>query len=281
VGTKIQLFVDDGGMAGDDFEQKMADLRTVFLWIREHKLSLSTQKMKFFMTEATFAGNRVGPEGIKPDLTKLTAIIDWDAPHDLLNLKSFLGLCGHFRSLIKDYARIAQPLTDLERLARVGGAGSKGEWRRRMRAVELRKEWTPRHQVVFVKLKAALTSEPVLRGPVFDRRPFVITTDGSKEGFGGMMCQRFETVLPDGKVVSRLHPIGFVSKRTSLAEERYKPYLLEFAALKYALDKFCDTTYGFPIKIETDCQALRDTVMSTNLLTTHARWLEAVMGHDI
>jgi hypothetical protein len=31
VGTKIQLFVDDGGMAGDNFEQKMDDLRTVFL----------------------------------------------------------------------------------------------------------------------------------------------------------------------------------------------------------------------------------------------------------
>ncbi|KAJ6590222.1 hypothetical protein B0H10DRAFT_2233705 [Mycena sp. CBHHK59/15] len=42
-------------------------------------------------------GNRVGPDGIKPDLTKLTAIVDWDTPHDLLNLKSFLGLCGHFR----------------------------------------------------------------------------------------------------------------------------------------------------------------------------------------
>jgi hypothetical protein len=87
--------------------------------------------------------------------------------------------------------------------------------------------------------------------------------------------------MPGGKVVSHLHPIGFASKRTSLAEERYKPYLLEFAALKYSLDKFADTMYGFPIEVETDCQALRDTVMSTNLSTTHARWLEAVMGHDI
>jgi hypothetical protein len=87
--------------------------------------------------------------------------------------------------------------------------------------------------------------------------------------------------MPDGRVVSRLHPIGFASKRTLLAEERYKPYLLEFAALKYSLDKFADTTYGFPIEVETDCQALWDTVMSTNLSTTHVRWLEAVMGHDI
>jgi hypothetical protein len=271
VGTKIQLFVDDGGMAGDDFRAKMDDLRTVFLRVREHKLSLSASKMQFFMTEATFAGNRVGPEGIKPDLTKLTAIVDWETPHDLLNLKSFLGLCGHFHGLIKNYARIAQPLTDLERLAKVGGAGSKGEWRRCMRAVELRRQWGEKQQVVFVKLKAALTSEPVLRGPVFNGRPFIVTTDGSKEGFGGMLCQRFDTVMLDGRTVNRLHPIGFASKRTSLAEERYKPYLLEFAALKYSLDKFADTMYGFPIEIETDCQALRDTVMSTNLSTTHAR----------
>jgi hypothetical protein len=212
VGTKIQLFVDDGGMAGDNFEEKMADLRTVFLRIQEHRLSLSAAKMQFFMTEATFAGNRVGPDGIKPDLTKLTAIVDWEAPHDLLNLKSFLGLCGHFRGLIKNYARIVQPLTDLERLAKVGGAGSKGEWRRRMRAVELRRQWGAKEQAAFVQLKAALTSEPVLKGPVFDGRPFIVTTDGSKEGFGGMLCQRFDTVMPDGRTVSKLHPIGFASK---------------------------------------------------------------------
>jgi hypothetical protein len=61
VGTKIQLFVDDGGMAGDVLEDKMADLRMVFERVRKHKLSLSAQKMQFFMTEAMFAGNRVGP----------------------------------------------------------------------------------------------------------------------------------------------------------------------------------------------------------------------------
>jgi hypothetical protein len=49
VGTKVQLFVDDGGMAGNDFEVKMADMRTVFLHVREHKLSLSATKMQFFM----------------------------------------------------------------------------------------------------------------------------------------------------------------------------------------------------------------------------------------
>jgi hypothetical protein len=93
-------------------------------------------------------------------------------------------------------------------MAKVGGAGSKGEWRRRMRAVDLRRHWGAKERTAFV----ALTSEPVLKGPMFDGRPFIMTTDGSKEGFGGMLCQRFDTVLPDGKTASHLHPIGFASK---------------------------------------------------------------------
>jgi len=48
------------------------------------------------MTEAVFAGATIGPDGIKPDLTKLTAIIDWQQPADFSGLESFLGLTGHF-----------------------------------------------------------------------------------------------------------------------------------------------------------------------------------------
>ena len=48
------------------------------------------------MTEAVFVGATVGPDGIKLDLTKLTAVIDWEQPTNLNTLKSFLGLTGHF-----------------------------------------------------------------------------------------------------------------------------------------------------------------------------------------
>jgi hypothetical protein len=60
-------------------------------------------------------GARVGPTGIKPDLTKLTVIVDWKRPTDLQNLAAFTGLTGYYRSLIKGYAALAQPLTDLAR----------------------------------------------------------------------------------------------------------------------------------------------------------------------
>jgi transposase InsO family protein len=89
------------------------------------------------------------------------------------------------------------------------------------------------------------------------------------------------TVLPGGKVAIRRHPIAFASKRTSPAEERYQPHLLEFAALKFSLDKFSNIIWGQPVKLETDCQALRDIMVNDKLNVTHTRWRDGIMGYQI
>jgi hypothetical protein len=101
IGTLFKLFVDDGGMARDEFDATLANLRILLTRVREKGLSLSAAKSSFFATEAVFAGARVGPKGICPDLTKLTAIVDWKQPTDLQNLSAFTGLTGYFRSLVK------------------------------------------------------------------------------------------------------------------------------------------------------------------------------------
>jgi len=184
-GTLIELFVDDGGMAGDEFKIVMNNLRTLFIRVREKGLSLSAVKSQLFMSEATFAGGRVGREGIKPDLTKLTCIADWPVPHDLQNLGSFLGVAGYFRSLIKGYAAMAQPLTDLAQ--RLEGPKLKGKaaYNRAMKGFTLVGHWTKNHDRAFLRLKIALTCEPVLKGPKYDGTPFIVTTDGCKYGFAG------------------------------------------------------------------------------------------------
>jgi len=84
-----------------------------FEHVHATSLSLSTKTLKFFMMDIIFAGSCVGPDSIQVDTTKLTAVIDWRAPPNLLNLSSFLGLTGYFQDLIKGYTKITQPLTDL------------------------------------------------------------------------------------------------------------------------------------------------------------------------
>ncbi len=149
-----------------------------------------------------------------------------------------------------------------------------------MVAVDLRKEWGKEQDKAFLALKTALTSQPVLRGPQFDGTLFIVMTDGLKEGKGAMLSQQFTYTL-NGKTVTRVHPIAYASKWTSTSEEKYKPYLLELAALKFALKKFSDIVYGFPIEIETNCLALQDSMTNSNLSATHARWLEYVLSFNI
>ena len=64
-------------------------------------------------------------------------------------------------------------------------------------------------------------------------------------------------------------------------EQKYKPFLLEFAALKFALDKFSDVIWGFPVEVETDCQALKDVLISNRLNAAHTRWRDGILAHNI
>ena len=94
-------FVDDGRSAADPFDEDMAKLRQILERIRKEGLSLSLSKFQVFVTEAVFAGVHVGPEGVSPNSAKLTAMVNWRIPEDVLHLEGFLGLTAYFRDLIK------------------------------------------------------------------------------------------------------------------------------------------------------------------------------------
>ena len=78
--------MDDGGAATDMFPEMMSKLCQILTRVCERGLSLSASKLKFFMTTAVFAGATVGPKGVQPDLSKLTAIVNWKTLETALNL---------------------------------------------------------------------------------------------------------------------------------------------------------------------------------------------------
>jgi len=143
------------------------------------------------MTEIIFAGSLIGPNGVKLDTTKITMVVDWRQPPDILNLSCFLGLTGHFRDLIKGYVKIAQPLTDLVRSVNMPKNAGKAAYWAALQAMKPTNSWTKTHAKAFLALKTVLTSEPMLKAPRFDGTPFIITTDGCMDGFGRMLVQKF------------------------------------------------------------------------------------------
>jgi hypothetical protein len=147
---------------------------------------------------------------------------------------------------------------------------SKTTYRRTLRDFKLADRWTQEHTKALLDLKAALVSWPILQALKYDGSPFVVTSDGCQEGLAAVLSQRTRMQRPSGKWVEQLLPIAFESKQTSSTEQKYKPFLLEFTALKFGLDKFLDIVWGFPVEIETDCQALRDVLLNDQLNAAHA-----------
>jgi transposase InsO family protein len=286
IGKELVNWMDDICLPGDDFTTKIGNLRKFFTRCREKTLSLSLSKTKLFFTEVLFAGVMVGPSGIKPNLDKVSAVVNWPIPEDVQDLMAFLGLTNYFHRLINNYARIAAPLTDLTRnlqidIPHTNWKACKGAYKRALESTSLKDKWKSEHQKAFITLKVLLSQEPVLRSPQYDGRVFRVTSDGSGDGLAGWLSQAFEETDKNGKTVTRWYPISYCSKRTSASESRYEPFLLEFAALKYCIDEFKPYIFGAPIEIETDCQALRDCLLKDKLNRHHSRWMESILSHNI
>ena len=150
----LELFVDDGGMSSDSFEEGMEKLRALLERVRKEKMSLSPSKLRLFMTEAVFAGAQVGPHRVTPDTTKLTAIVDWPIPQDASHLEGFLGLTSYFRDLVKGYARLEAPLRNILRQVDIPAGTKKHAYQRIMKAFKLGETWNQEHTKAFIALKS-------------------------------------------------------------------------------------------------------------------------------
>ena len=104
------------------------------------------------------------------------------------HLEGFLGLTSYFHNLVKGYAQEG-PLHNLLRQVPIPAGTKKHKYQQIMRGFKLKDIWTADHTKTFIVLKAHLISEPVLSAPVYNGTLFILTTDGSKDMFAGVLTQ--------------------------------------------------------------------------------------------
>lgn len=249
----VLVFLDDIIIFSSSLEEHEKHLRAVLDRLRKEKLYAKKSKCALLQQEVEFLGHYVGVNGLRIMEDKLQAVTDWPTPRNVRDVRAFLGLAGFYRRFIRDFSRIALPLTALTRT--VTGSGF---------------AWGAQQQSAFVELKQALQSAPILILPN-PELPYVMHTDASGFAIGGVLQQ------DQGK---GLQPIAFLSKKMSEAETRYPVHEQELLAIVTGLATWRHYLIGAELRVLTDHKSLIHFQTQPMLSGRQTRWLETLSLFD-
>ena len=98
------------------------------------------------LEQKSFLGHVISKDGLQVDPEKIAAVKQFPVPTKQTHVKSFLGLCSYYRRYVKHFAIIARSLHKASETSTPF-------------------KWSPEAQEAFHKLKACLTTTPILALP--------------------------------------------------------------------------------------------------------------------
>lgn len=247
IGIFVFVYLDDILIFSKDPADHVGHVRQVLQRLLENRLFVKLEKCEFHVPSVSFLGYIIAGGQVKMDPAKVRAVLEWPVPGSRKQLQGFLGFSNFYRRFIRNYSRVAAPLTALTSTAR--------QFR-----------WTPEADVAFQDLKGRFTSAPILVQPDPSRQ-FVVEVDASDVGVGAVLSQR---TSEDGK----LHPCAFLSHRLSSAESNYDVGNRELLAVKLALEEWRHWLEGaeLPFLVWTDHKNLEYIQSAKRLNSRQARW---------
>ena len=241
--VNVGCYIDDVIVYSKTFEEHLIHLRQVFERLDKHDLRVHPEKSSFLCKEVKFLGFIIGRFGIMPDPKRTAAIDKFPRPSKVKDVRSFLGMAGYYRKYIKDFALLANPLTNLL-------------------CKNVPFKWDQACEDTFILFKERLTNPPILAHyRVGD--PLNVYTDASGIGLGAILNQ-----VQDGVEKT----IEYISCTLNKHQMNYSTIEQECLAILWAVKKWRHFLLGTEFKIITDhcnlCWLLRIKDPSGRL----ARW---------
>ena len=238
------VYIDDILVFGHDFESALQILELVLIRVAEYGLQLKSTKCNLFRSSVPFLGHIVGRAGLECDPNKVSAVANWIPPSTIKGVREFLGFTGYYRRFVPDYSTVAQPLV-------------------RLLGKDCKFKWTDTCQDAYKALRALLIKAPVLAFPKEDL-PYIVDTDASDYGIGGVLSQCIEGTE---------HVIAYYSKSLNPAQQKYCTTRRELLAVVATLDHFKGYVWGPKFVVRTDHAALVWLKNLKNIQGMLARWL--------
>jgi hypothetical protein len=249
----VIVFLDDILIFSKTLEEHEAHVRKVLEILRKEKLYAKESKCELFKTEVEFLGHIVGRDGVRMMEDKVKAVQDWPTPTRVTHVRAFLGMAGYYRKFVKDFSKIAAPLSDLTKET-------------------VKFDWGHPQEEAFRRLKDAISKGPVLILPD-PNLPYVVNTDASGFAIGAVLQQ------DQGR---GLQPIAFLSKKMLDAETRYPVHEQELLSIIHALSTWRHYLLGssFKVRVLTDHHSLQHFKTQPLLSARQSRWKDVIANYD-
>ena len=204
------IYLDDLIFFSSSFEEHLERLDRVLNRLKECNLKLNPKKCMFLQTEVKYVGHIVSQKGIWADPEKTDKVKNWPTPKNAEEVRKFTSFAGYYRRFVKDFSKIAKPLTELHPTTTVKSG-------KKVKSVKPF-VWGKAQQEAFNKLKDLLSSPPVLGYANYDS-PFELHTDASSSGLEAVLYQ---------KQNEKMRVISYASRGLKRSEKNYPAAKLEF-----------------------------------------------------
>ena len=232
--------------------EHLQHIKTVFEKLHHAKLSMKLSKCHFFSKEIQYLRHILGIEGIRPVPAKTEAIKAMHLSVNPKQVRVFLGLVGYYRRLIKNFAKIAKPLTMLTRM-------------------DVKFEWKETHHSAFMKLKDAIIQAPILRYPN-TTKPYIVYTDASDDACGAQLSQMHNDAE---------FPVAFLPHTFMDTQQRWSTPEHEAYGIYFAIKKWNYYLQGADIIVRNDHKPLAWFLNEKNKNTKINRWGLELAAYNI
>lgn len=111
IGKICIVYLDDILIFSTSLQVHIDSLTKIFKRLLEYNLKVQVDKCSFLRRETEYLGHIISDKAIQPNPNKIEIVKQIKIPQTAKQIKSFLGITGFYRKFIRDYSKVALPMT--------------------------------------------------------------------------------------------------------------------------------------------------------------------------